>query len=237
MTTDRYQDTWNHGAVSDVIALLMDESKQPQEVMTELDISLSTASTKLRALERDGLAYKDKWTYELNIEAIYEAFISQIRQWMDHEDFQQYADKIFANDEIRNHLLNFLQTELKFGKLSTAEKKHNNMRHSISLRDAIQRYRDLDMVRLNWVYQLNETPLEEIPKEKQAFWRYLTIIQALMPRAVWTENIHPTALQSQVFPGEEDKMPTLEIQWRELSSKAENYLEELGDISEQEGGQ
>lgn len=259
--TDRYQDTWNHGEVSDVVAaFLRHGSMQPQQVMKVLnlpssppkpaeeaieeaenwpeefsssrDVALSTVSTKLRALERDGLMKKDGWEYTLNVDAIYDEMTSFITAKISDnriplDKFHEHKDTIFGNEDIREHLLGYLETELQFGKLSQSEKEYNNMRESISINDAIRRYHDDDIFRLRIMFKLGEASLDDIPEEKQPFWKYLTIIHGGMSMAARSENIHDDALQEQISPSEEIWLPTLTTYWNTLQERGREYLEEL----------
>lgn len=221
MGTNRYDPADESPELAAVMYALWDGSKQVGEIAEEIESAPSTTSIKLQALKRDGYAHKDKWEYELDKDKIYDQFTSYIDEELHHSRnsymnqlLDRVVDDLFAHPDIRAHLMGFIKTELRF-------------EEGRGLADLIQKYRDNEIVRLNYIYMLSATPQERIPEDMQEFWDYLTVLQAFMNRAAWTENSHTDALTDQLFRHEEEKMETLDDRWSDLNERARTIIHAL----------
>ncbi|HLC45527.1 MAG TPA: helix-turn-helix domain-containing protein [archaeon] len=78
VVTNRYSPAWDSRELCDVLFVLLKGPSSVQGIQKALDEPLSTVSSKLRALARDGIVEKDRWKYSLNDLRVYDAFTSFI---------------------------------------------------------------------------------------------------------------------------------------------------------------
>lgn len=218
--TDRYKTVWETGSVSDVLAQLFRGKNSVSDISNALRQPKSTVSTKLRALDRDELVEKDKWTYTLNRDRIYEeveaVVRAQVEKRFDHEILPDILDDIFDDDEIRQHLMHFVELEIGDDQAS--------------LQAIVKKYREEVELRYEIVLPLSDETPESLPERKRQFSRHLAILQALLPRPAHTAPSHGLALVEQLRPEEEygaDRdLLTFDDVMDEIVSWADQILEE-----------
>lgn len=217
----KYASPRESGKLSEVLSIIFKESKRVPEIAEELETSESTIYKRLNALQKENLVKKDQYRYKPNRDQLYDEFwkylLDEIRieNEKQKEQFDSIKEEIYQNDEFRTHLLGVIESELHLS--------------STPLQKIFVKYRDRLEIRHAYVYQLthNELSANSLSGEKKEFWKYLQIIQAYLPHAAWTEPLHGTALESQIYPGEEYKMKTLDDIWHELVKTADENLKEL----------
>lgn len=218
----KYASPRESGKLSEVLSKIFTESKRVPKIAEELETTESTIYKRLNALQREDLVQKDKYQYKANRDQLCDEFWNYLLDEIRIEDkkrkeqFDSIKEEIYQNNEFRAHLLGVIENELHLS--------------STPLQKIFVKYRDRLEIRYAYVYQLTHNQLpDNLSQDKKQFWKYLQIIQAYLPHAAWTEPIHGTALESQIFPGEEHKMKTLDEMWYELVETADENLKDLGD--------
>lgn len=221
----KYKSPRDSEKLSEVLGLLFEKPKRAVEAGEDLGQARSTALRKLNALEKHGFAKKKEGEYEyhVNKQKIYDEFWNEITEKIHISEgqkqkrFESVKDQIYKNEEFKQHLLGFVETELQLTQTP--------------LNDIFAKYRDRLDIRYDYVFQLTHNDIEntDLSTEKKRFWKYLCIIQAYLPHSAWTEPIHGTALQSQLYPGQEHKIRHVDDMWQDLVDQADQNLTELSE--------
>lgn len=219
----KYKSPRDSEKLSEVLGHLFENPKRAVEIAEDLGQARSTALRKLNALEEHGFAEKEEgeYQYHVNKQKIYDEFWTEITEsiHISEEDkrkqFNSIKDNIYQNSQFKQHLLGFVETELQLT--------------STPLNKILTKYKDRLDIRYDYVFQLTHNDIEEsdLSTEKKFFWKYLTIVQAYLPHSAWTEPIHGTALQSQLYPGQEHKIEHVDDMWHDLVDQADQNLTEL----------
>lgn len=204
--------------ISEVLDKIFNEPKRVPEIAEELEKSESTVYKRLNALKKEELVKQENHSYSPNKDLIYNEFWNYITRSITIRDkelekqFNSIKNTIKENQELRKHLLKFVEKELE---------TDNTPAQQIFVK-----YKDRLEIRYNYIYQLanNDLSDKEIPEQKKKFWKHLQIIQALLPQAVWTETWHITELEKQI---QSTELENLKDSRSKLRDKARNNIEEL----------
>jgi len=222
----KYKSPRDSEKLSEVLGHLFEKPKRAVEVGQDLGQARSTALRKLNALEKHGLAEREEGEYQYrpNKQKIYDEFWKAILESIQQSEedskdrFNSIKNDLYQNEQFRQHLLDFVEMELQLS--------------STPLEEIFAKYKERLDIRYDYVFQLTHNDIEDssLSTEKKIFWKYLTIVQAYLPRSAWTEPIHGTSLQSQLYPGQEHKIKDLDDMWQDLVDQAEEYLKDLSEI-------